>query len=86
MSEPEREPVADLSELLESRAAEFGAKSVYRFLDSGADWTFADLARRARRVAGQLTEVEPGTRVGILAEEMFALPSSPPFKKLLITL
>ena len=29
----------------------------------------ADLARRARRVAGQLSAAEPGTRVGILAED-----------------
>ena len=50
-------------------ATEFGAKSVYRFLDSGADWSFATLERRARCVAAQLGAVEPGERVGILAED-----------------
>ena len=60
---------AHLSELLEARAEEFGAKSVYRFLDSGDDWSFATLARRARCVAAQLDAVEPGARVGILAED-----------------
>ena len=58
-----------LGELLERRAGEFGAKSVYRFLDSGADWSFVDLERRARRVAAQLGAVEPGQRVGVLAED-----------------
>lgn len=61
--------MSHLSELLETRAAQFGAKSVFRFLDSGADWSFVDLERRARRVAGQLAVVEPGARVGILAED-----------------
>ncbi len=62
----------NLSELLETRAAEFGAKSVFRFLDSGADWSFTDLERRARRVATQLADVPPGARVGILAEDRAA--------------
>jgi fatty-acyl-CoA synthase len=63
---------AHLSELLEDRAARYGAESVYRFLDSGADWTFGDLERRARRVATQLADVEPGARVGILADDRAA--------------
>jgi acyl-CoA synthetase (AMP-forming)/AMP-acid ligase II len=58
-----------LSALLEARASEFGSKSVFRFLDSGADWSFTDLERRARRVARQLGAVAPGERVGILAED-----------------
>jgi fatty-acyl-CoA synthase len=64
--------VANLSELLERQAGRFGAKSVFRFLDSGADWSFADLERRSRRVAGQLGAVAPGDRVGILAEDRAA--------------
>jgi acyl-CoA synthetase (AMP-forming)/AMP-acid ligase II len=63
---------ADLSELLEARATQFGEKSVFRFLDSGADWSFTTLARRARRVGNGLTVVEPGARVGILADDRAA--------------
>ena len=58
-----------LSELLEARAPEFGAKSVFRFLDSGADWSFVDLERRARGSRPARTRVVPGERVGILAED-----------------
>ena len=29
--------------LLEARASEYGGKSVFRFLDSGADWSYVDL-------------------------------------------
>ncbi len=45
---------------------------MYRFLDSGADWSFATLARRARCVAAQLGAVEPGERVGIIAQDRAA--------------
>jgi fatty-acyl-CoA synthase len=62
----------DLSALLDTQAARFGAKSIFRFLDSGADWSFVDLERRARRVAAQLDLVAPGARVGILAEDRAA--------------
>jgi fatty-acyl-CoA synthase len=58
-----------LSALLEARASEYGGKSVFRFLDSGADWSFVDLERRARRVARTLDRVVPGERVGILADD-----------------
>jgi acyl-CoA synthetase (AMP-forming)/AMP-acid ligase II len=61
-----------LAELVEARATTFGDKSVFRFLDTGADWSFADLARRARRVASQLAAVEAGARVGIIAEDRAA--------------
>jgi fatty-acyl-CoA synthase len=56
-------------ELLEARATRFDAKSAYRFVDTGADWSYAELARRAARAGGQLSGVEPGARVGILTED-----------------
>jgi len=61
-----------VAELVEARAATFGDKSVFRFLDTGADWSFAALARRARCVAGQLAGLEAGARVGIIAEDRAA--------------
>ncbi|MGZ4713802.1 MAG: AMP-binding protein, partial [Acidimicrobiia bacterium] len=59
-------------EMLDARAVEFGERSLFRFLGSGEDWSFAELARRARRVAGQLDGVEPGARVGVLTDDRAA--------------
>lgn len=64
--------ISSIPELIECRAAEHGDRSVYRFVDSGADWSYADLARRAACVAGQLDAAEPGARVGIVAEDRAA--------------
>ncbi len=58
-----------LLELLDEQATRFDAKSVYRFVDTGADWSYAELARRATRAGGQLRAVEPGARIGILTED-----------------
>lgn len=58
-----------IMEMLDERATRFGAKSVYRFVDTGADWSYAELAHRALRAGGQLGAVEPGSRIGILTED-----------------
>lgn len=60
---------ATLLELLDEQATRYGAKSAYRFVDTRADWSYAELARRAARAGGQLTAVEPGARIGVLTED-----------------
>jgi acyl-CoA synthetase (AMP-forming)/AMP-acid ligase II len=63
--------VTNLVELMDERAARLDRKVLYNYLASGEQWTFADLPRRAARVAGQLAAagVVPGEAVGILAED-----------------
>jgi acyl-CoA synthetase (AMP-forming)/AMP-acid ligase II len=60
-----------LVELMEAQALRHDSQPLYRFLDTGAEWTFADLPVRAGRVAGQLRAagIGPGARVGILAQD-----------------
>lgn len=58
-----------LSELLDAQATRFDTKAVFRFVDTGAAWTFADLAVRARRVGAQLRAIEPGARIGVLTDD-----------------
>jgi acyl-CoA synthetase (AMP-forming)/AMP-acid ligase II len=64
----------NLVELMEEQAVRYDRTPLYRYLDTGLEWTFADLAVRAARVAGQLASggVEPGARVGILAADRAA--------------
>lgn len=66
MSEP-----TSLAELVEARAARYDGKVLYHYLDSGEEWTYAQLPVRAARVAGQLAAVGvvPGARVGVLADD-----------------
>jgi acyl-CoA synthetase (AMP-forming)/AMP-acid ligase II len=61
-----------LLELLDQQATRFGAKSVFRFLDTGVDWSFAELAARAARAGGQLRMFEPGERLGVLTDDRAA--------------
>jgi len=60
-----------LVELMEEQALRGDRTPLYRYLDTGAQWTFAELPVRAARVAGQLGAegVEPSARVGILAQD-----------------
>lgn len=63
--------VRSLVELMDAQAVRHDAQAIYRFLDTGAEWTFAELPARAGRVAGRLRAagVSEGARVGILAQD-----------------
>lgn len=63
--------VRNLVELMDERAGRLDRAVLYNYLATGERWTFADLPVRAARVAGQLANagMEPGARVGILAED-----------------
>ncbi len=63
---------ATIAELLDQQAHAAGNREVFRFLDTGAAWTFGELASRAARVGGALGWVEPGRHVGILADDRAA--------------
>ena len=58
-------------ELVHAQAARYDRKTLYHYLDTGAEWSFADLAVRAARVAGQLAAVgvQAGERVGIVTDD-----------------
>ena len=60
-----------LAELVDARATQHDGKVLYHYLDSGEEWTYAELPVRAARVAGQLAAVGvfPGARVGVLADD-----------------
>ncbi len=66
--------IADLLELISARADEHGDKVVFRFLDTGAEWSYGDLVVRAERVGAGLAAhgVVPGQHVGILTEDRAA--------------
>ena len=66
--------IADLLELISVRADEHGDKAVFRFLDTGAEWSYGDLVERAERVGGSLAErgVQPGQHLAILTEDRAA--------------
>jgi acyl-CoA synthetase (AMP-forming)/AMP-acid ligase II len=61
-------------ELMDERAGRLDRTVLYRYLDTGDEWTFGELPVRAGRVAGQLATagVAPGERVGILTEDRAA--------------
>ena len=62
--------LGSLTELIQVRADERGDQDVFRFLDSGANWTYRDLVDRAGRVGGALARagVARDRHVGILTE------------------
>jgi fatty-acyl-CoA synthase len=66
--------VGNLVELMDERATRLDGNVLYSYLDSGDQWTFAQLPVRAARVAGQLAGagIAPGERVGILADDRAA--------------
>ncbi len=66
--------IADLLELISVRADEHGNKAVFRFLDTGAEWSYGDLVERAERVGGALASrgVQAGQHLGILTEDRAA--------------
>ena len=66
--------IADLLQLISTRADEYGDKVVFRFLDTGAEWSYGDLVVRAERVGAGLAAhgVVPGQHVGILTEDRAA--------------
>ena len=66
--------IADLLQLISTRADEYGDKVVFRFLDTGAEWSYGDLVLRAERVGAALAAhgVVPGQHVGILTEDRAA--------------
>ena len=66
--------IADLLELISERADEHGDKAVFRFLDTGAEWSYGDLVVRAERVGMALAVqgVQPGQHVGILTDDRAA--------------
>ncbi len=63
--------VQSVPELVDAQALRHDRTPLYHFLDTGDEWSFAALPVRAGRVAGQLAAagVEPGARVGILAQD-----------------
>ena len=58
-------------ELVHAQAARFDRKTLYHYIDTGAEWSFAAVVTRAARVAGQLAAVgvQPGQRVGIVTDD-----------------
>jgi acyl-CoA synthetase (AMP-forming)/AMP-acid ligase II len=55
--------------LLDDRARTAGHDRGLRFVDTGAEWSYGTLARRAGGVAAALDPVAAGERVGLLADD-----------------
>jgi Acyl-CoA synthetases (AMP-forming)/AMP-acid ligases II len=63
--------VTSLSELVAVRAEERGDHAAFRFIDSGTEWSYGELAERSGRVGGFLAArgLVPASHVGILTDD-----------------
>ncbi|MEP6625795.1 MAG: AMP-binding protein [Acidimicrobiia bacterium] len=66
--------VSTLTELLAARADERGDQDVFRFVDTGAAWSYRDLVDRAARVGASLRArgVGHGDHLGVLTDDRAA--------------